>query len=106
MASALRLIRPPRPEWQVPVRAVSALEGTGIAEIWAEVERFRATLERTGTWPQRRAEQARAALWAEIGDSLLDRFRTAPAVAEQLASLEAEVVAGARTPSAAARSLL
>ena len=105
-ASALRLVRPPRSEWQVPVRAVSALDGTGIAEVWAAVECFRAALERTGAWSQRRAEQARAALWAEIGDSLLDRFRAAPAVAEQLASLEAEVVAGARTPSAAARSLL
>jgi LAO/AO transport system kinase len=105
-ASALRLVRPPRPEWQVPVRAVSALEGTGVPEVWAEVEHFRATLERSGAWPQRRAEQARAALWAEIGDSLLDHFRTAPVVAERLACLEAEVVAGARTPSAAARSLL
>lgn len=105
-ASALRLIRPPLPEWQVPVRAVSALEGTGIAEVWTEVERFRTALERTGAWSQRRAEQARAALWAEIGESLLDRFRSAPAVTRRLACLEAEVIAGTRTPSAAARELL
>jgi GTPase len=105
-ASALRLVRPQRSEWQVPVRAISALEGTGIAEIWTEVERFRIALERTGAWSRRRAEQARAALWAEIGDSLLDCFRATRAVAEQLASLEAEVVAGNRAPSAAARSLL
>ena len=105
-ASALRLIRPPLPEWQVPVRAVSALEGTGIGEVWAEVERFRTALECTGAWSQRRAAQARAALWAEIGDSLLDRFRASPAVAQRLNSLEAEVIAGTRTPSAAARQLL
>lgn len=105
-ASALRLIRPPLPEWQVPVRAISALEGTGIGEVWDEVDRFRAALERTGAWSQRRAEQARAALWAEIGESLLDRFRTTPAVAEHLVCLEAEVTGGARTPSAAARELL
>ena len=105
-ASALRLIRPPLPEWQVPVRAVSALEGTGIAEVWAEVERFRATLERTGAWSRRRAEQARAALWAEIGNSLLDRFRTAPAVARHLAAVEEQVTAGTRSPTAAARELL
>jgi len=105
-ASALRLIRPPLPEWEVPVRAVSALEGTGIGEVWAEVERFRAALERTGAWSRRRAVQARTALSAEIGDSLFDRFRAAPAVAQRLNSLEAEVIAGTRTPSAAARQLL
>ena len=83
-ASAVRLIRPPLPEWQVPVRAVSALEGTGVREIWDDVAHFRAALEQSGAWARRRAEQARAALWSEIGDSLLDHFRTAPAVAQRL----------------------
>ena len=105
-ASALRLIRPPLPEWHVPVRAVSALEGTGIGEVWNEVERFRTALECTGAWSQRRATQARAALWAEIGESFLDRFRATPPVAERLACLEAEVIAGKHTPTAAARQLL
>ncbi|MBO0735369.1 MAG: methylmalonyl Co-A mutase-associated GTPase MeaB [Alphaproteobacteria bacterium] len=105
-ASALGLIRPALPEWQVGVRAVSALKGTGIEETWDEVARFRAVLERTGAWSRRRAEQTRSALWSEIGDSLLQCFRAAPAVAERLAALEQEVMAGARTPAAAARILL
>ena len=105
-ANALRLIRPPVPEWQVTVRAISALEGTGIGEVWDDVARFRAAIEETGAWLRRRAEQARAALWAEIGDSLLEHFRTAPAVALRLAEIEAEVMAGTRTPGAAARALL
>jgi LAO/AO transport system kinase len=105
-ASALGLIRPPFAEWQVPVRAVSALEGTGIREVWDDVDRFRAALQQTGAWSRRRSEQVRAALWSEIGDSLLDRFRAAPTVAERLTSLEDEVMAGIRTPAAAARELL
>jgi LAO/AO transport system kinase len=105
-ASALHLIRPSALEWQVQVRAVSALAGTGIAETWDDVQQFRAALEASGGWSRRRREQARAALWAEIGDSLLDRFRDAPAVARHLAAVEAEVVAGSRTPAAAARHLL
>ncbi|HXO92197.1 MAG TPA: methylmalonyl Co-A mutase-associated GTPase MeaB [Stellaceae bacterium] len=105
-ANALRLIRPSLPEWQVPVRAVSALEGHGIREVWDDIACFRAALERTGTWSRRRAEQARAALWSEIGDSLLDHFRAAPTVARHLAAAEQEVIAGTRTPTAAARALL
>jgi LAO/AO transport system kinase len=105
-ANALRLIRPAHEEWQVAVRAVSALTGTGIAGVWDEVGRFRAALEASGAWKRRRAEQARAALWAEIGDSLIERFRAAPAVAARLADVEREVTAGIRTPAAAARLLL
>ncbi|HWZ67833.1 MAG TPA: methylmalonyl Co-A mutase-associated GTPase MeaB [Stellaceae bacterium] len=105
-ANAVRLLRPSLPEWEVPVRAVSALEGTGIREIWDDVRHFRAALERTGAWWRRRAEQARAALWSEIGDSLLNHFRAAPAVAERLAAAEADVTAGTCTPTAAARALL
>ena len=105
-ASAMRLLRAPLPEWQVPVRAVSALEGTGIKEVWDDVARFRAALEQSGAWSRRRAEQGRAALWSEIGDSLLEHFRAAPTVARHLAAVEREVMAGTRTPTAAARSLL
>jgi LAO/AO transport system kinase len=104
--SALALIRPPLPEWQVPVRAISALEGSGVREVWDDVERFRAGLQATGAWSQRRAKQARSALWSEIGESLIDRFRGTPAVARLLVALEQEVMAGTQTPSAAARELL
>ena len=105
-ANALHLVRPATPEWRVAVRAVSALTGDGIAQVWDDVARFRAALVASGTWALRRAEQRRAALWAEIGDELVERFRAAPAVAARLAALEREVVAGDRTPAAAARLLL
>jgi LAO/AO transport system kinase len=105
-ANAMRLIPPAVPQWQVGVRAVSALTGDGIDAVWDEVARFRTALETSGAWTRRRAEQAHAALWAEIGDGLLERFRTAPAIARRLAEIEREVTAGARTPAAAARLLL
>lgn len=105
-ASALRLIRPPLAEWQVPVRAVSALAGVGVREAWDDIERFRAALEASGIWAQRRREQARAALWSEIDAGLIERFRAAPAVARRLAAVEQEVMAGTQTPATAARALL
>jgi LAO/AO transport system kinase len=105
-ANALRLIRPALPEWRAEVRAISALTGSGVDAVWDDVARFRAALQATGAWERRRAGQARAALWAEIGDGLLERFRAAPAVAARLAETEREVTAGTRTPAAAARLLL
>ena len=73
-ANAAHLVRPAVPEWQVAVRAVSALTGSGVDAVWDEVARFRATLEASGAWQQRRTEQARAALWAEIGDGLIEQI--------------------------------
>jgi LAO/AO transport system kinase len=105
-ASAMRLIRPPCPEWAVPVRAVSALENRGIAEVWDDVARFREALAATGAWTRRRREQARLALWAEIEAGLLDQLRAAPGIACRLVTLEAEVVAGTRTAADAARETL
>jgi LAO/AO transport system kinase len=105
-ANALHLIRPALPEWQVAVRAVSALTGDGVDAVWDDVARFRAALTASGAWERRRAEQARTALWAEIGDGLVERFRAMPAIAHRLAQIEREVTDGSRTPAAAARLLL
>ena len=105
-ANAVHLIRPAHPEWQVAVRAVSALTGDGIDAVWEDAARFRAALAASGAWERRRATQAQAALWAEIGDELLERFRAAPAVAARLPKAEREVATGKRSPAAAARDLL
>lgn len=105
-ANALRLIRPRVAGWEVPVRAVSALTGAGVDAVWDDVTRFRAILEASGEWCRRRAAQARAALWTEIGDGLREQFRSAPGIAARLADTERAVMSGARTPADAARALL
>ena len=105
-ASALRLVPPALRGWEVPVRAVSALTGAGVDTIWDDVARFRRVLEASGDWSRRRAEQARAALWTEIGDGLRDAFRAAPRVAARLAEIERDVMSGARIPAEGARELL
>src|SRR5437868_11478204 len=87
-ANAVHLIRPAHPEWQVAVRAVSALTGEGIDAVWEEAARFRAALEASGAWGRGRATQAQAALWAEIGDELLERLRDAAAVSARLPLVE------------------
>jgi GTPase len=105
-ANALRLIRPRVAGWAPPVRAVSALTGTGVDAVWDDVARFRRLLEANGAWSRQRAEQARAALLAEIGEGLLTQFRAAAQVAARFPDIEREVMDGARTPANGARVLL
>ncbi len=102
---ALRLLRPASPGWTPEVRACSALNGTGISEAWAMVERFRATLGEAAL-AARRAAQAKAWLRAELADSLMAAFARHPLVRDRLPALEERVARGELAPGAAARELL
>ncbi|MGE5201243.1 MAG: methylmalonyl Co-A mutase-associated GTPase MeaB, partial [Acidobacteriota bacterium] len=103
---ALHLLRPASRDWTTEVRAVSALTRDGIAEAWAMVERHRAIMVKSGDRAGRRAEQARAALWREIGEGLMEAFKADKAIAPSLAATEERVAAGEETALAAARRLL
>jgi LAO/AO transport system kinase len=102
---ALRLLRPASPGWTPEVQICSALEGLGIPEAWATIERFRATLGDSAI-AGRRAGQAKAWLRAELSDSLLALLAGHPRLRDRLPALEAEVAAGRLAPGAAARLLL
>jgi LAO/AO transport system kinase len=105
-ASAVHLLRPKWRAWAPEVLAVSALTGAGIAEVWDAIERFCAAVGDDGELAQARAGQATAWLWSEVGDALLERFRSDPRVAEALPAVEADVASGRVAPTRAARRLL
>lgn len=102
---ALHLLRQPTPGWTVEVRTCSALTGDGIGELWDAVERFGAAVGGKGI-ERRRADQARAWLWNELGETLLQRLRSDQTVRRRLPALEAAVTAGTITPGIAAAELL
>ena len=105
-ASALRLVRPRTPEWEPRVLLVSALEGRGVDELWRAVEEFQASMGESGALDRRRAEQARAWMWAEVSESLLESLRGDERVAALAEGLEREVAAGSVSPTAAAQEML
>jgi LAO/AO transport system kinase len=102
---ALRLLRPAHPGWTPEVHPCSALEGSGVAEAWQAVGRFRAALGESEI-ARRRAGQAKAWLRAELADSLMDALAGHPGLRERLPALEEAVAAGRTAPGAAARELL
>jgi len=103
---ALHLLRPGSPHWSTEVRAVSALMGEGIAEVWDVVECHRTAMTTSGERAQRRADQARAALWREVGEGLLEAFKVDRKIAPELAKVETRVAAGEQDALSAARHLL
>jgi len=103
---ALGLIRASTPSWKPVALAASALEGTGVAEVWQAILDHRAKLDATGELAGRRREQNRAWLWNLVEEGLQRSFREHPAVAAAVEGLEADVETQQTTPAAAARALL
>ncbi|MCA9518321.1 MAG: methylmalonyl Co-A mutase-associated GTPase MeaB [Myxococcales bacterium] len=104
--AALRLLFPPAHAWQPQVVTVSALEGTGVADLWAEVLRHREQALASGALVARRATQARRWMWDLVDDGLREAFRADPGVAAAVGELEAAVGAGQLLPTSAAETLL
>jgi LAO/AO transport system kinase len=88
------------------VLACSALEGTGIAEVWQAVTRHRRALEAGEGIAPRRRRQSRSWLWAEVQAGLIEALRRDPATRELLAELEEVVAAGRMLAPEAARALV
>ena len=105
-ANAVHLLRPKWQAWSTEAMACSALEGRGIAEIWEMVERFTASVTADGERDTHRADQAQAWFWSEVHDGLVDRLHANPRVHELLTQAEADVRAGRRSPTTAARAVL
>ncbi|WP_334142053.1 methylmalonyl Co-A mutase-associated GTPase MeaB [Rhabdothermincola sp.] len=104
--NAVHLLRPKWRAWQTRVLTCSALTGAGLAEVWEAILAFRDALTASGELAELRAAQAKAWMWAEVRDSLLERFESAASVRSMLPSLEDRVARGEITPSAAAVELL
>jgi LAO/AO transport system kinase len=102
---ALRMLRSPTAGWTPEVMTASALTGEGVAEVWQVVGRFMEAVGEKGV-ARRRADQARAWMWNEVGETLLAELRKHPGVKKLVSGLEREVEAGRATPAAAARRML
>jgi len=103
---ALHLLRPATSSWTLEVHMCSALEKTGIGDVWRAVESHQRALRAGGGLDCRRQAQARHWMWNEVGENLIAALRDEPAAAELIPQLEQDVGAGRTTPGAAAQRLL
>jgi GTPase len=106
LAGAIRLIHPRGTLWRPPVLTMSALEGTGLGELWDTVERHRQVLTDAGEFEARRRAQQVDWTWQMVRDTVLDRVLSSPAVRNVRAEVERQVLAGELTPAMAAQQIL
>ncbi|WP_422747475.1 methylmalonyl Co-A mutase-associated GTPase MeaB [Mycobacterium sp. WMMD1722] len=106
LTAALRLIYPRETLWRPPVLTMSALEGSGLQELWDTVCRHRDVLTEAGEFDNRRRSQQVEWTWSMVRDAVLDRVLGHPDVRRIRAEVERQVREGELTPALAAQRLL
>jgi len=92
--------------WHPIVMSLSALNGQGIPELWANILRFQRLETENGRLQERRKQQAGSWMWERIDAGLKHAFGNHPEVQALLPKFSAEVNAGTMAASVAARRLL
>ena len=103
---ALHLLRPASLSWSPPVLTCSALEMTGITEIWQTVLSHRNNLSSIGELELKRRGQALDWMEALIEERLKERFHKNPDVQKALPRITRAVGQGKMAPTIAAQELL
>lgn len=104
--NALHYLRHATPGWVTKARTCSALEGTGLPEIWDAVEKFVETGKASGYFEQRR--QAQVLQWFEslLTEAVLNRFYSDPRMMAELPPLREAVRDGSLPVLLAVKKLL
>jgi LAO/AO transport system kinase len=103
---ALRLLHPRTRNWTVPVKTCSALTGSGISAIWELIEKYQQILTASNEFSQRRAQQAKSWLWAEISENFISNLRENKLVKENISDMETAVMSGTIPPTQAASEII
>ena len=92
--------------WQTPVMACSSVNNQGVTEVWAEVDRFKATISEDGRLQQQRAQQAKAWMWSEMAESLVVDLKSDPSIKRMIPDLESAVLDGSLPATVAAQRMI
>jgi LAO/AO transport system kinase len=106
LSGAIRLLYPRETLWRPPVLTASALEGTGLAELWTTVLEHRRVLTEAGEFDARRSRQQVEWMWSMVRDAVLDKVSSNAGVKAIRADVEQRVRDGLLTPALAAQEIL
>jgi len=102
---AMHLLADPE-QGAAPVVTCSALEGTGIEEIWKIICDSAAERERSGSLQRRRSEQNTKWMWTLVDQQIQALLRKSPEVGAVADQATAQVLAGALSPVAASERII
>ncbi len=103
---ALHLYPPTQNNWYPPVLTCSALEKTGLSEIWEMILDFTAKMQENSFWESNRQEQNLTWMYSYIRQTLESQFFDNQAVKNTISIVEKKILAGELLPIQGAKALL
>lgn len=103
---ALHLFPPKESGWIPKVMTCSALNNSGIIEIWNVIKDYKNQTAETDYFNKRRKEQSRYWMYESINQNLRDGFFNDQRIKRLMESMDKKVLDGEITPFAAAKILL
>ena len=88
------------------VLSCSTVDGSGVPAVWDAIVAVHHARDEDGRLIERRRQQARRLLWAEVKEALLDRFMADEEVGRLVREIEDAVAAGSVAPGAGAARLI
>jgi LAO/AO transport system kinase len=104
--NALHLFPATESGWIPEVLTCSAIQQTGLIEIWQQIVDYERQLKANGFWQRQRDEQRITWMHRYIQQQLLQRFYSHDAVKKAITTAEDDVQAGKALPITAAKKLL
>ncbi len=105
-ANALHLFPPTESGWVPTALTASAVEKTGLNEIYSKIEEYFSLIRKNGFYKQRRREQSRFWMYDSINNSLKEMFYENKDIIESLPVFENKVLSGKMDSFSAAGELL
>jgi LAO/AO transport system kinase len=102
---ALHLYPPTSSNWYPPVLTCSALEKTGLSEIWEMILDFASKMQANDFWKNNRQEQNLAWMYSYIRQTLESQFFDNQLIKNNISTIEAKVLAEELLPLQGAKAL-
>jgi LAO/AO transport system kinase len=97
LAQVLHFLTAATVGWNPEVLTCSAVKGSGIAEVWERVEKFRREMTASGEWDARRLEQVQEGLVEFAREQVLAGMVASEVVQRDLGKFGLEVAEGKMT---------
>ncbi len=106
LENAIHILRPIENGWIAPVILTSAIEKTGIDELWNVVNNYVKIQKNSGFFNSKRKKQAKHWMWNVVMDGLKDMLNNDKEVSSIAKQMEEAVESSSTTPSLAAEKIL
>lgn len=105
LAEAMHLLHAESAVWSPRVVTCSALNMTGLDDLWKLIQEHNRRLSQAGELQAHRKRQALQWMWSLLEERLKDHFFSCPGTREKIAEYESRIINGAMTPTVASREL-